>query len=536
MARAPRSTRSGKFFSPYYDPPPRSPLCKPVPPPTDHSPPTPLHTRISVNQPRQPPRPLDAEDDFFLSPPQVIKTDFDFEQALESALSEEPVDEEEDWDDAEGAELEPLDSGDASSRSPSPASTRSLSPPCGSSSVLPERTQPPRTRKSSYARKKRARKRRVARANADALDYRPSPRIAQVHGEPEVVHCAADASDFDRASGAWIGRRMGPEEDRTEPLTLQALLAAGFQHVPWRGGRPAVVADRKDRIIVVLAGQPVDDGTWASSMKETDTAVEKLDRDLLFGDSPSLPKPGGCATENRRGGFRTVSFGTSYGGGQKKPGTLKHTTHNHCVLKDFVANSSVRRSTRFGSSVLARFAPNIYAKIRRTTRALLKKHPHLQRFYRGTIFPCLSVNLGPKVVAKKHRDHNNLADGLCWILAGGKFDHTVGGQIVFWELKLVIDFPAGTGMLAPSAVISHENLPIGEGETRYSITQYAAGGLFRWVEYGFQGWRSFQQEEPERARTVWEERPNRWRTSINLFSKVSELAQDRETAFRDVND
>ena len=184
--------------------------------------------------------------------------------------------------------------------------------------------------------------------------------------------------------------------------------------------------------------------------------------------------------------------------------------------------------------VLARFAPNMYAYMRDTIRGLCEEHPHLRRFYKGTIFPCLSVNLGPQVVAKKHRDQNNLADGLCWILASGDFDHELGGQLVLWELRLVIDFPSGTGVLIPSAVISHENLPIREGESRTSVTQYAAGGLFRWVEYGFQSWKTLKEKEPERARAIWEERPIRWRRSVGLFSKYTELCKDRVEAFKNV--
>ncbi|KAJ6599613.1 hypothetical protein B0H10DRAFT_2322761, partial [Mycena sp. CBHHK59/15] len=38
----------------------------------------------------------------------------------------------------------------------------------------------------------------------------------------------------------------------------------------------------------------------------------------------------------------------------------------------------------------------------------------------------------------------------------------------------------------PSGCVDHGNTPLQPGETRTSMTQYAAGGLFRWVAYGFQ--------------------------------------------------
>ena len=68
--------------------------------------------------------------------------------------------------------------------------------------------------------------------------------------------------------------------------------------------------------------------------------------------------------------------------------------------------------------------------------------------------------------------------------------------------------------------------PIREGESRMSFTQYAAGGLFRWVDYGFKTWN--QLWESDRAHANWEleNRPKKWAEFLNLFSKVHELESD----------
>lgn len=68
----------------------------------------------------------------------------------------------------------------------------------------------------------------------------------------------------------------------------------------------------------------------------------------------------------------------------------------------------------------------------------------------------------------------------------GTYDYTKGGHLILWDLKRVIEFPPGSTILFPSAVISHSNVAIGKGETRYLFAQYSAGGLFRWVDQGFQ--------------------------------------------------
>lgn len=68
----------------------------------------------------------------------------------------------------------------------------------------------------------------------------------------------------------------------------------------------------------------------------------------------------------------------------------------------------------------------------------------------------------------------------------GFFDYKKGGHFVLWDLGLVIEFPPGYTILIPSAILRHSNVSIQEGERRYSITQYTAGSLFRYVYNDFQ--------------------------------------------------
>ncbi|RDB28247.1 hypothetical protein Hypma_001551 [Hypsizygus marmoreus] len=82
---------------------------------------------------------------------------------------------------------------------------------------------------------------------------------------------------------------------------------------------------------------------------------------------------------------------------------------------------------------------------------------------------------------KPHTDHANLAWGWCAITALGDFDPDTGGHLILWDLGLVIQFPPGATILMPSVLLLHSNVEVKEGQTRYSFTQYSAGGLFRWV-------------------------------------------------------
>jgi hypothetical protein len=105
----------------------------------------------------------------------------------------------------------------------------------------------------------------------------------------------------------------------------------------------------------------------------------------------------------------------------------------------------------------------------------------------------------------------------------GKFDPCRGGHLILWDLKLVIEFPPGSTILIPSATLRHSNVAIQPGETRYSFTQYTAGGLFRWVDHGFQSAKSYlaglkNRQRPEELRSE-----NRWSMGVNLFSTLASL-------------
>lgn len=142
------------------------------------------------------------------------------------------------------------------------------------------------------------------------------------------------------------------------------------------------------------------------------------------------------------------------------------------------------------------------------------------------MFACATFNFGPQTCCLDHRDSGNLPFGWCAITALGDFDPKRGGHLVLWDLKVVIEFPPGSTIFIPSASLRHSNTTIAKGETRYSFTQYSAGGLFRWVDQGFQKspqyWGSLTREEHAAAR---EECNERWKMGIDLFSTLDSLQQ-----------
>ncbi|KIK66600.1 hypothetical protein GYMLUDRAFT_103774, partial [Collybiopsis luxurians FD-317 M1] len=110
--------------------------------------------------------------------------------------------------------------------------------------------------------------------------------------------------------------------------------------------------------------------------------------------------------------------------------------------------------------------------------------PHLPSNFEGRVFAVAAFNFGGNVWCFKHHDFLNWPFGWYAITALGEFDATCSAQLILWELKLVIDFPHGATVLISSAVITHLNTTVAEGNVWISFTQYTAGGIFRWVENG----------------------------------------------------
>lgn len=95
---------------------------------------------------------------------------------------------------------------------------------------------------------------------------------------------------------------------------------------------------------------------------------------------------------------------------------------------------------------------------------------------------------------------------------------------MLWDLGLLIEFPAGSTILIPSAILKHSNVPIGNSEARASFTQYAAGGLFRFVLNGCRSDKALRQEDPILAERIRREGTSRWMEGLRMYSTPTELA------------
>jgi hypothetical protein len=172
------------------------------------------------------------------------------------------------------------------------------------------------------------------------------------------------------------------------------------------------------------------------------------------------------------------------------------------------------------------YQPNLYEDYNRLQKELNGHNPRQSNIH-GTVFETITVNLGPQTVCDDHTDSSNKAAGFCSVTASGNFDDEKGGHLVLWDLKVVIQFPAASTILLPSALLRHSNTVIQPGETRYSITQYTAGSLFRWVDNKM---KSDRERVKELSKEGWDFRElcneNRWDEDLKKFAylKLDSLA------------
>jgi hypothetical protein len=100
----------------------------------------------------------------------------------------------------------------------------------------------------------------------------------------------------------------------------------------------------------------------------------------------------------------------------------------------------------------------------------------------------------------------------------------LGGHLILWDLKLVIESPPGSTIIIPSGALRHSNIAIRTGESRYSFTQYTAGGLFRWVDHGYQTEKSYKKGWSKKRKQAEEEvNKQRWVQGVGMFSTLDEL-------------
>ncbi|KAK7022815.1 hypothetical protein VNI00_016942 [Paramarasmius palmivorus] len=352
----------------------------------------------------------------------------------------------------------------------------------------------PHRRNTSRNKKKGHERRKARRKLGDVLVFAKDPRRLKEHkirlttlSRAAPVSTEIQDSHLHPTSSGYLGTQRPLPERRS--YSKDELLAMGFQLHPHNPDStcPILHAETGSVTGLIVPGpRSTDPGSqsWDETIAECTAMIERLRPRCNFKPPRPTPKQkkmaeSGSPIENleheRRGNFKFLNYGISYGNGQ---------------------------------TVMA---------------SLIGQYSNLHLPFSKCVFAAFTVNFGPETICHPHLDLKNLAYGWCAITALGDFDWRCGGHLVLWDLKLVIEFPPGTTIFIPSALITHSNTSISPGEKRYSFTLYSAGGLFRWVEHGFVTEKIYQATLAKAQALV--AGVSRWVSGFALFSTLSELKE-----------
>ncbi|KAF7328643.1 hypothetical protein MSAN_02472900 [Mycena sanguinolenta] len=240
----------------------------------------------------------------------------------------------------------------------------------------------------------------------------------------------------------------GETHGKKKKRSVAELIGLGFQLIRWDGRTPHPLADRCGRFFAVLAAQPDD----AASSAHFPAAMRR----------------------HRRGLFAVMNVGLTFGKGSLAPSWQNNKQHTGTTLRKPPHHSNGKLCQLCFRAVGPKAAWPLRRKQQTPAHALSPPSPSIP----------------------PHRDVCDLPFGWCAIQPLGNFDAQKRGHLVLWDVKLVVEFPAGALILLPSATIAHSNVPVQDGEERISFTQFTAGGLFRYVDNGFRTQEQLAQEDP----------------------------------------
>ncbi|KAJ3828635.1 hypothetical protein F5880DRAFT_1608305 [Lentinula raphanica] len=406
---------------------------------------------------------------------------------------------------------------------PSPLPSRSVSPLLQdpNPTAAPPKSQS-RKRHSKNQSKRNKKKRRLEEPkNAASILPRSAATTRHVTAAVPIPSQFTTLTDAKVASTGYVGlRTVEPDTDGQE-FSLSDLVGSqskfDFNLIEWNAKQTMPIIDNDGRLTTILVAPP-QTVEWKTC---THAATEALKKERSRCGFTAEQK------DHRRGKFPALSSGILYGNGMTEPANISHNVKNTAALKRLTTHWAFERMSGFVTGVMKVWAPRLYNYYETHLDAVLDSDSRLHRPFENSVFAAAAFNFGPKTVCFPHVDFGNLPFGWCPIWSLGKYNYKKGGHLVLWDLKLVVEFPPGSLIIIPSGVLRHSNTSIAYRETRYSFTQYTPGGLFRWVDFGFQTFENYvKYRDPAAAKRDDEEKRRRWQTGLSLFSTSSELGWD----------
>ncbi|KAF8071454.1 hypothetical protein FPV67DRAFT_1447013 [Lyophyllum atratum] len=322
-----------------------------------------------------------------------------------------------------------------------------------------------------------------------------------------TIQTSFNLDDLPQRTSGWTVPDV-PTNSEVVPTLQDLRKEGGYRLFKWDGITPYALLDTDARIFGLLAGVPAvpapqhpsnnfshdfdsrmdtldtsdmpglvsddsDDGDGDDSESATSESATSESRPWsdvvtgfehalkavrLIGQASGTFSP--VAGSHRRGNYFTLTSGISFGGGQTEPQNLVHTREEQQLIDSLLLNDHVERVAAFQSQALGYIAPRIYEDIAVHLAVLMfagKKRDQFQANFSSSVYPAGTFNLGPETVTVLHNDGKNSRYNLCAVTVGGHFDSKRGGHLILYDLKLIIEFPRGSTILIPSALLRHGN-------------------------------------------------------------------------------
>lgn len=140
-----------------------------------------------------------------------------------------------------------------------------------------------------------------------------------------------------------------------------------------------------------------------------------------------------------------------------------------------------------------------------------------------TPFPAITLNLGPETVCDEHRDEMDHFASIGPNFAAGRFNGNMGGHFVLHEAKRIITMESGDIVLFPPAIMTHSNVSIQPGETRFSMDPFYPGSIVQHWAQGFQSKPHLAITDPAHFKSLQDDIPARLQRGWDMFLTKPDL-------------
>ncbi|KAL0068959.1 hypothetical protein AAF712_003952 [Marasmius tenuissimus] len=328
----------------------------------------------------------------------------------------------------------------------------------------------------------------------------------------QTIPSSLNVAELPAANGGFIGQdTTGPSRNVRDAEWYRS--QPDWDYVEWDGSKALLLVDEAQRIFLVGL-KKVQDPSYNQDMIKAANLLEDARTTKLVLRRADL-------SHLRGHGFAAAATGWSMGGGQDK---VTHSAGKHEeVMQSLIGEPCMRRLASTQDAGFACWSFKNYEYYKDSMDQLRDSIKGFKPNFERSQFASVTCNFGPRVCTSIHTDAKNCPHSMCAITAVGQFEPSKGGHLVLPDLKIIIEFSSGCTFLLPSAVLRHGNTPVRGHETRYSITQYSAGGIFRWLEYGQRTEDQFRRQDPVGFRKAMAERDERWHKMIDMFVTIDEV-------------